>query len=81
MPDLQNFTLTQTGMKNLRTPEFRIEATIIDDTVDPPVTRDFTGANAVLFPQELENRTQAQRNEIIENIAIMLLYMKAGMRI
>jgi hypothetical protein len=40
---------------------------------------DFTGANAIDFPAELKNRTDAEVAYIIEQVAYIVVLMKAGL--
>lgn len=78
MPDLQNFSITHLGAANINVPRFTVSAKITDSTTGA-VLFDFTGANAITFPNSLSAATQADRVELAQMIANWMLYKKAGL--
>jgi hypothetical protein len=80
--NLQNFAITRNGTVNVSAfPRYSITAQLQDTdptTGLPTVVSDFTGANAIDFPAELKLRTPEERDLILQTIARMLVYQKAG---
>lgn len=72
MPDLQNFVITRGTAANLSVVRYTISGTV-NDSKTGAVLLDFTGANAVSFPAVLGNLTAAERDELIQLIALWLL--------
>lgn len=81
---MQAFTIVRNGTVNISNfPRFTITGRLED--VNPATGLyeaipggDFTGANAITFPGEMANRTEDQRQAILQIIARMLIEMKAG---
>ena len=72
MPDLQNFTVTAIGSASVNVPRFTISGQITDSRTGA-VLRDFTGANAITFPNVLGTLTAAQRLKVLDLLAEALL--------
>jgi hypothetical protein len=71
MPDLQNFDVSPlAGTVNM--PRFAIECRITDSATGA-VIADFTGANAIVFPNELTGWTAAERRQFVRIIARHLI--------
>lgn len=73
MPDLKNFTITGRANATLNVPRATLSGLVVSSDASQTVLRDFTGANAVLFPEVLSNLTAAERLELVEFIAMWLL--------
>ena len=72
MPDLQKFTVTAIGSANISVPRFTISGQITNSRTGA-VLRDFTGANAITFPNVLGTLTAAQQIKVIDILAEALL--------
>ena len=73
MPDLQNFSITRNGTVSLpNAPTWLISGQVCASGT-PDVIRDFTGANAVSFPQVLGNLTAQQQDDFVAESVLSLL--------
>lgn len=79
MADLQNYALTFPGStQNLTAmPRITVSARVTDSSTGALIA-DFTGANSFDLLPEIKNRTAAQQLQIADAIAVMMIYMKAG---
>lgn len=77
MPDLQNFSVTPLASASVNVPRARIECQVCDSRTGA-VLRDFTGANAVTFPNILSSLTGAERLELLDLIATWLILKRFG---
>lgn len=79
MAQLQQYAVTQTGKKNVpNCPTFTIEGVVLND-VGVQVA-DFTGANALVFPNMLTGLTQPQVDALTGMIANWLILTAAGLQ-
>lgn len=73
MPDLQNFSVTKIANQTItNAPRYQISCLVTNSTTGA-VIRDFTGANAITFPQVLGQLSEAERVEMIELICNWLI--------
>ena len=77
MPDIQNFSVTALSNANVNVPRWSIECRVVESRAGGAVLADFTGGNAITFPNVLGQLTAADRQEILE-IIIHRLIMKRG---
>lgn len=78
MPDFQDFSLTRNGTVSLpNAPQWRVELRITDSQTGEEL-RDFTGANALSFPQILGQLTAAQQDEFVAMSMAWLIHKRAG---
>ncbi len=78
MPDLQQFSVVRNvGTVSLLVPTWTISGKITDSKTGA-VLVDFTGINSVTFPQVLGQLTQAQQNELVQNLVRELLQKRFG---
>lgn len=73
MPDLKNFTITPLTNASMSVPRFTISGQVVSSDATQTVLADFTGANAVTFPNVLTSLSAADRLELVEFIAVWLL--------
>ena len=78
MPDLIQYSVTRLANANLNVPRWRVEGKIVDSQTQQTVLNDFTGANAVTFPNVLGNLTSAQQNRWVEDVVQDLIYRRFG---
>jgi hypothetical protein len=78
MPDFQQFAITRQANRNLNVPTWSVEL-LITDSQTGVVLRDFTGANALSFPQILGQLTAAQQDEFVSRVIQMLILWRAGL--
>ena len=78
MPDLQSFSVTRNGTVSLPAAPTWIIAGKITDSQTGAVLQDFTGANAVNFPQVLGNLTNAQQDDFVQRVVIDILSKRFG---
>lgn len=75
MPDLQQFSITPLSSVNVSLPRAQVSCLVTHSQTGAPLA-DFTGANAVVFPQILSTLTAAERLELVQMIAGWLLQKK-----
>lgn len=75
--DLGQFSITRTTSAQLTVPRWTIEFVVINPTTGA-VTHDFTGANALVFPTVLGQLTNAQQDELVEHVVMLLIKRRAG---
>lgn len=79
MADLINFALTPLAPVTINNmPRVQISGTVVDSNNQSIVLGDFTGANAVIFPNVLINLSQADRLELMHMITGWLINKKFG---
>jgi hypothetical protein len=78
MADLQNFGVTTRSRARITVPRATITAQITDSDTGA-VLQDFTGANAILFPEVLDTLTTEESDAFLNYIALWLVQKKAGM--
>jgi len=79
VPDLQGYSVTRTGNTITRAiPEFAIEGQVCDSR-SGAVLADFSGANAIRFPQVWASLTVGQRQQLVEKIARDLVQVVTGL--
>jgi hypothetical protein len=75
MPDIRNFTITPLASASITVPRAEVSCTVHDSNSGVELG-DFTGANAVTFPNVLSTLTNDERLEFVEMIAGWLLQKK-----
>lgn len=78
MPDLQNFSVTTRARARITVPRATISAQVTDSDTGA-VLQDFTGANALLFPEVIDTLTTEESDAFLTYIAFWLIQKKAGM--
>lgn len=69
MPDLQQFAVTRLAPATLTVPRWRIEFQVTDERTGA-VLRDFTGANALTFPNLLGTLSNAQQDAWVQQVVM-----------
>lgn len=75
MPDLQEFSVQRTTPGNINSPRHTIAGKLMDGT---NVIADFTGENAIRWPDVLATLSPEQQDQIIADNAVAIINMKAG---
>lgn len=75
MPDLRDFVITKLTNATMSVPRYQIACRVYSDRGQ--LLRDFTGANALIFPNVLANLSEAERVEMIELIANWVIDKRA----
>ncbi len=73
MPDLIQFSVVRSGTASLTVPVWTISGKLVDSATQQTVLQDFTGGNSVSFPQVLGNLTNAQQDELVNELVLGLL--------
>ncbi len=71
MPDYTDFVVSKQAASSITMPTWRIELRVVN--ADGTVLRDFTGANALTFPNVLSTLTTAEQQDLVERIAHELI--------
>ncbi len=71
MPDYTDFLVTRQPPSSITMPTWRIELRVVDAA--GTVIRDFTGVNALTFPNVLATLTTAEQQDLVERIAHELI--------
>jgi hypothetical protein len=80
VPDLLGFTVVRNGTVSLpAAPTWKISGRIVDSKKQQTVLQDFTGVNAVDFPQVLGNLTAAQQDDFVAKVVMDLLSKRFGL--
>ncbi len=79
MADIQSFTITPTGRKNVpgTIPTFTISAQVYDE--GGTLMADLTGAHALAVPAVMASLTDEQVARMTNRIAIWLVLLRAGL--
>ncbi len=79
MASMQEYSLTLTGRQNVpgTVRSYTLTAKVYNDA--GTLVADFTGANAIAFPQVLATLTDAQNDELTNMVANWLILQKAGL--
>jgi hypothetical protein len=78
VPDFQQFSLVRNGTVSLpNAPQWKFELLITDSTTGETL-HDFTGANALFFPQILGQLTPEQQDEFVAHSVNWLIHKRAG---
>lgn len=78
MPDIANLTVTVGTAASISAQRFTIECQVLDSDTGG-VLADFTGANALQWPNVLASLTGAQRRAMIEAIMFRIIRQRAGL--
>ncbi len=78
MADLRDFSITPGSPKGLVLPRQIIQARVISDEFPFNTIADFTGENALEFPEVFSTLTQDQQNALIRSWATTIVLLKAG---
>lgn len=73
MPDLKDFAITPLTNATFSVPRVQISGRVVSSDATQTVIADFTGVNAVTFPNILGPLSAADRLELVELIATWLL--------
>ena len=73
MPDVMEFSVTRISNASVSLPRWTIAGKLVDSKTQKQVIADFTGANAITFPQILTSLTAAERDEMVQMIVMWLL--------
>lgn len=77
--DLQQFSVVKGSPKAAVLPRFTISAKITESDAPYTVLFDFTGQNAIVWPDVINELTPEQQDEMINRLAIWLVRTKAGL--
>lgn len=77
MPDYQQFSIARTGPQQMTVPTWSINLLVTDSKTGATIFN-FTGANALSFPQVLGTLTTAQQDEFVRRVMQMLISWKIG---
>jgi len=72
--NIDQFSITPLASASVNVPRAQVEGRLLDDATGA-VIADFTGANAVIFPNVLSNLTAAERLEVL-NLVINYIILK-----
>lgn len=75
MADLQEFGVVRGTPGNRNTPTHIISGKVVEGQT---VLADFTGENAIVFPDVLALLTQAQQDELVGMVANTIIDMRRG---
>lgn len=73
-----NYSVTRLANASLSVPRWSVEGRIVDSQTQQTVIQDFTGANAVLFPNVLGNLSNAKQNQWVEEVVRDLIFRRFG---
>ena len=76
MADLMDFVMTPLGPAAMTVPRVQITGRVVDSADQSIVLGDFTGANAILFPNVLAALNQEQRLTLMRMIVGYLIDLK-----
>lgn len=79
MADLVGFSITRLSNASLSVPRWSIAGQIVDSQTQLTVIQDFTGANAITFPNVLGNLTNAQQDKWVADVVADLLWRRFGL--
>lgn len=74
-----NYSLTKMSAVSVVVPRYSIACTVVDATDQSKVLADYTGANALLFPNALAGMSQSDRDEFIDLVASWIIHKHAGL--
>ncbi len=78
MADFQNFKLTHLANASRSVPRMQIELQVCDSQTGE-VEQDFTGANAIMFPDVMGTFTAQQRRDVYEAAVRKIIAIRAGL--
>jgi len=73
VPDLVDFTVTPIANATISVPRWTISGKVVNSKNQATVLQDFTGANALTFPNVLSNLTAAERDEFVRDSCLWIL--------
>ena len=79
MADLQNLSVSQGSNVNVNVQQFIVEVKVVDSGDPEIVIADFTGANAITWPNVLGTLTGAQRRALLAGLLRRIVRVKAGL--
>jgi hypothetical protein len=80
VPDLLAFQVVRNGTVSLpNAPTWKVSGQIVDSTDQTKVLADFTGGNAVNFPQVLGQLTAAQMDAFVNDAIMDILSKRFGL--
>lgn len=77
--DIQNFSVTLGNPKAVVLPRWTIQAKVTESDFPFTVLHDFTGANAIEFPEVINTLSPYHREQMIHMLSIWLVRVKAGL--
>ena len=77
MADLWNYTITNNGFVTATIPSFIVSGKVVSNHNQTVIT-DFTGANAINFPNVLIGASVLQQQQIIDALARWVVTYKLG---
>ena len=77
MANIQNFSVTPGNPAQINVPTHQINASVQED--DGTVIADYTGANALRWPEVLNSLSPEQQQQIADANAQQVVLMKAGL--
>lgn len=78
MPDFQSLGITDLADASVTVPRFQISCKVTDSQTGA-VLSDFTGANALTFPNALATLTAQQKKTLLRGLVKRMILMKAGL--
>lgn len=78
MPDLVQFSVTRLSNATMSVPRWSVAGKVVDSETQKTVIRDFTGANAVIFPNVLGQLVAAQQDDWVQRVVLELVYDRFG---
>lgn len=78
MADLLNYSVVRLAAASLTVPRWQISGQIVSSVNQSQILQDFTGANAVVFPNILGNLTNNQQDDWVEHIMLDLIQRRFG---
>lgn len=73
MADLLDHKITRLSNASVSLPRWHIEGRLVDSDTQQKTLADFTGSNAIVFPQVLAQLSLADRDELVEMLTRWIL--------
>jgi len=80
VPDLVDFTVTPIANATISVPRWTISGKVVNSKNQATVIQDFTGVNALTFPNVLSNLTAAERDELLLAVRGEQRHLESGQR-
>lgn len=78
MPDFQSISITDLADASVTVPRFQVSCQVKDSQTGA-ILSDFTGANALTFPNALGTLTAQQKRSLLRGLVRRMILMKAGL--
>ena len=79
MADFLDLNVTAGSNINVNVQRFTVEVRVVDSQNQNTVIADFTGANAIVWPNVLGTLTAAQRRALLKQLMMRIILVKAGL--